>query len=209
LIIEESASLYQPDLHQTLLRSIIDRYLADYRGDDYPAPDFEVPRFLLNDVARYWRTLTVDYQAKRWNELGRPGKWGMRYLKLLGPRKWTYAGTVASLLTCDSRLSSPEATDFFVRQFSMPPLARLGQLHDRVDGDAREALKRILAISNEFVGVFSSREARQVANKIRSRAELSEAFGELEQSGQDLQSALEILFFDSFLEDKARRFLTF
>jgi predicted nucleotidyltransferase len=71
LILEESVSVYQPRLRKTLIQAILARYLADYEQ-----PKLGVPRFLLNDVLRYWRTLAVDYQAKRWEQVA--PDWGLR-----------------------------------------------------------------------------------------------------------------------------------
>ncbi|MDQ4143132.1 MAG: hypothetical protein M3198_05180 [Actinomycetota bacterium] len=95
LLLEESRSVYQPELHDRLLRAVLERYLADYGGK----PKAGAPRFLLNDVQRYWYTLAVDYQAKRWEDAS--SGWGLRYLKLLNSRKVAYAGTLVSLLRCD------------------------------------------------------------------------------------------------------------
>jgi hypothetical protein len=33
-----------------------------------------MPRFLLNDVVRFWRTMAVDYANKHRRELGRSGR---------------------------------------------------------------------------------------------------------------------------------------
>ena len=120
LLLEESESLLRQDLHDDLLRSIVGRYLSDSE-DAKPGP----PRFLVNDVIRYWRTLTVDYAAKRHEQLS--PEWGLRYLKLIISCKLTYAGTLVSLLSCGE--GRPASVEHLVEQFRMPALARLGQLH--------------------------------------------------------------------------------
>ena len=116
LILEESESVYQPALHERLRSAIVERYVSDYSGRDKHGP----PRFLLNDVMRYWRTIAVDYQAKRWqtDSVVDPSKgWGLRYLKLLVSRKLSYASALAVLLTC----GSPNA-DALSTEFAKPPL---------------------------------------------------------------------------------------
>jgi hypothetical protein len=60
LLPEESEALHNLPKHAKLVARLIDRYLLDYQTQ----PKRGVPRFLLNDVVRYWRTITVDYQAK-------------------------------------------------------------------------------------------------------------------------------------------------
>ena len=126
LILQESVSIYQPTEHERLLRAILERYLVDYLD-----PKAGIPRFLLNDLVRYWRTMAVDYQAKRWEEWGKQSvKWGLRYLKLRVSRKLTFAGTLASLLLTNQ--DNPATTDYLTNQFRMPPLARLAQLHTQL-----------------------------------------------------------------------------
>ena len=95
------------------MRSILKRYLVDYHNFENVSPLHKrgVARFLLNDVVRYWRTVAVDYQAKRWDELSPPAgafqeddglgleppKWGLRYIKLRSSRKLAFVGSLVSL----------------------------------------------------------------------------------------------------------------
>jgi hypothetical protein len=92
LLLEESVSLMNPTVRTQVLRAVLSRYLE--LGE---TSSKKVPRFLLNDVTRYWHTITVDYQAKA--RFG-PDESGLRYLKLIISRKVLYAGTLMSLLLC-------------------------------------------------------------------------------------------------------------
>jgi predicted nucleotidyltransferase len=202
LLLEESVSICRPDLHDQLLAAIIGRYLADYA-----TPKKGVPRFLLNDVIRYWRTISVDYQAKRWK---RPGdsKWGLRYLKLLISRKLGFAGTLASLLLCQ------EATvDYFIREFRKPPLERLAQLAPLLTEDsATEALREIFLIANTFAEALADTTKRDEVTVVTSvtSAPSSGEFSRLRGKGRRLQECLEIVFFESaLLAGPARRYLSF
>src|SRR5207247_550348 len=103
------------------LTRLVDRYLLDYQTKPKPG----VPRFLVNDVVRYWRTIAVDYQAKKWDELDE--NWGLRYLKLIVSRKLTFAGTLVSLFIPAITHKNVDR-EMLVRQFGMPPLARLAQV---------------------------------------------------------------------------------
>lgn len=140
LLFQESTSVFAPELHERLLAATLERYVIDYA-----TPKRGVARFLLNDLLRYWRTIAVDYQAKRWEAQG--PTWGLRYIKLKTSRKLAYAGTLASLLR--ARESS---VDYFIEQFRMPALARLAQLEPDLE-DARKAdLALVLTIADEVVG---------------------------------------------------------
>ena len=80
-IVQESVSLLDPTLHAQILSRTIRRYLALFEA----SPD-RPPRFLLNDMLRYWRQITIDYQAKAPTG-GQDPKAVLRYLKLSPPAR--------------------------------------------------------------------------------------------------------------------------
>lgn len=186
LLLEEASSIYQPHLYGSLVDAILGRYLSHYEE-----PKAGVPRFLLSDVLRYWHTVAVDYQAKQWERLGE--QWGLRFLKLILSRKLA-AGSLTSLLLCT------EATvDYLRDQFSMPPLARLAQLHQHLSEEESKDLREALIIAEEFAKRLANRDFRVEVNKVKSRADIEDslAFAESRQLGRRLQKCLERMFFDS------------
>ena len=200
LILQESKSIYQPELHRRLLGKIIDRYLADY-----PQPKAGVPRFLLNDILRYWRTLAVDYQAKRWGQL--TPEWGLRYLKLIISRKLAFVGTLTSLF-----LTEEATLDYFLEQFEMPPLARFAQLHRRLKGSSRDSLRHSLEIAEDFARELGEPDFRAEASKVQDRNEIRKVprFNAMYEKGRELQIELEKIFFDDeLLREPSRRYLSF
>jgi hypothetical protein len=187
-------------LRKTLIQAILARYLADYEQ-----PKLGVPRFLLDDVLRYWRTLAVDCQAKRWEQVA--PDWGLRYLKLIIWRKLTFAGTLATLL-CTEQASIP----YFTVQFEMPALARLAQLHQLLEPALRQHLATAILIAEEFTQAVSDEAFRNEARAIKRRADIRSGtrFGAMHQKGRALQTALAAIFFDSGkLRERSRKYLSF
>jgi predicted nucleotidyltransferase len=61
LLLLESRPIYREDVYRTLLERIIGFYYRDF--DDHT--DTFLPRFLVNDILRFWRTLTLNYEYHR------------------------------------------------------------------------------------------------------------------------------------------------
>lgn len=200
LILGEGVSLYQPEKHKTLVQTMLQRYLSNYKE---PKPG--VPRFLLNDVLRYWRTLAVDYQAKRWLDLEE--EWGLRYLKLLVTRKLAFASLLVPLLAC--KQATVEA---FMEDFGMPSLARIARLC-HLAAVFHDPIRTILIISEEFAKALADEGFRELAKKVSSdnRDDWPQAFKDLRNRASiDLQAALETIFFGTELFSRnSKRYLSF
>jgi predicted nucleotidyltransferase len=207
LLLEESVALHNLPKHAKLVERLIDRYLLDYQSRPKPG----VPRFLLNDVVRYWRTITVDYQAKKWDELDET--WGLRYLKLLISRKLTFAGTVVSLFI-PAIMQQVVSNDLLIKQFAMPPLARLAQILPFIQQESHvlAGVQQIFTIAEGFVGRLDDGMFRSEVKKVTSlkQSEKIPAFQEVKADADNLQSALETVFFDSkCLGALSRKYLSF
>lgn len=190
LLLEESRSLLQEGRHEDLRRAITNRYLLE----QVPRVG-TVPRFLLNDVVRYWRTVAVDYQAKRWQEV-HGEKWGSRLLKLRSSRKLTFAGTIASLFLPVLRGGESPA-DILTEQWAMPPLARLAQLEGILGDEGRRCLRRVLELADLFSGWLADNEVRMGAKEVDHlrEAEKGTPLHDAYDASHQLDEALVDLFF--------------
>jgi hypothetical protein len=200
LLVTESRSVFNQGRHGELVEGVLNRYLLDY-----DEPKAGPPRFMLNDVARYWRTIAVDYQAKVWEDPG--PKWAMRYLKLLFSRKLAYAGALVPLLTCT------EATVPALKvAFERPPLVRLAALVHLPEFDRQDELREVVLLAEWFAAQLRNGDFRDRAKAADSRAALlaDPVLSAARERAQDLQSHLEAIFFDSTsLGGSSRKYLSF
>ncbi len=192
LVLEESISLFDDKLHYHLIDRIIARYLVEYQ-----TPKTGVPRLLLNDVVRYWRTIAVDYQAKNWARPSDDG-WGLRYLKLRITRKICFAGMLATLfipalegVACDSTYLS--------KMIDIPALARMGKLYPYLNDDGKEALRSIIKTAGWFNGKLGDKVFRMQASAVNFHEKQIAADPDFKQAlalAAGLQDSLTTVFFE-------------
>jgi hypothetical protein len=213
LLLEESVPLNADASWTRLAEAVVARYLYEqHRESPF------VPRFLLNDVVRYWRTIAVDYQAKRWEEMAGK-KWGLRYAKLLTSRKLVFAGMVTTLFL--PVLSDQAVTVGLLRdQCRLPALARLAQLVPILGDEGRDSLRRLISHADRVVGWFADATFRTALEPIENprAAEDGSAMHQIRELGERIQDDLESLFFsdeplrstaDATFGSVSRRYLTF
>lgn len=121
LLLLESIAIGNPAACTRVRKQVLRRYLEDDRGLLYASSDARLPRFLLNDLTRYWRTITVDFVYKQRSD--KDSKWALRNAKLRMSRKLLYA---TGLMHCFFCQLDPEAED--ARRSLLPPSSEIAPL---------------------------------------------------------------------------------
>ena len=186
LFLLESVALVGEGAHAAARAAILGRYL------DAGVRDQRVPRFLLNDLIRYWRTICVDFEAKRFER--RDEGWGLRNAKLRTSRKLLFAGGLLPVLECHE-LRREEMLPSLERALAMPPTDRVAAAFLRYD--AVDAGARALRAYDAFVGLVGDPETRAHLHGLsREAAQDDPVFRRARGYGDQLESGLLALLFE-------------
>ncbi len=156
LLLLESVAATAPEVHERAVRRVLGAYL-DPTAD---GGDFRPPRFLLNDLVRYWRTIAVDFEAKHRAGDGADAKWVLRNAKLRLSRKLLFAGGLVPVLLCREQ-TTDEMADFLIAQLAAPPTDRLAAafLQTEASGGV-DAGARTLGAYDRWIGLLADPDAR-------------------------------------------------
>lgn len=216
LLLFESISIGNDHVRQQAIEDVLHRYCYDYHpAVRSPNTSFTVPRFLLNDLARYWRTVCVDFGAKQWRS-GRQD-WYLRYAKLITTRKILFAGSLMTVFLAASLpvRSGGDGYESLIQHFrkhsNMTPMARLLSSYDIAEARSQEALASVLRAYEDFAGLMLRRSSRTLlkSGNVADTADvrITQLRQQVEEIGAHVQSALEQIFFqDSSFEPLVRRY---
>jgi hypothetical protein len=196
LLLLESVAVVNESAHRHCWEQVLDGYLDD------SVKAYRPPRFLLNDVIRYWRTICVDYVGK---ERGRAGeKWALRNLKLRLSRKALFAGGLLPVLLCH-RYAVDDIRPFLIERLRQPSIDRLAWAF--LELDATDAGIRTIGAYDRFIGILGDPEARDELERMpRGEAADSMVFKEGKKLGADFHQGLLALLFETRLEPLVRQY---
>lgn len=198
LLLLESVPVVGTEAYRTAFEHVVDGYVAGH------AKDFRPPRFLLNDLIRYWRTICVDFAGKaRADE----HKWGLRHAKLRLNRKLLFAGGLIPVLLCHLHRRD-EQRGFLVDQLQAPPADRLARAF--LHYDAADAGVRTLDAYDRWIGMLDDPEIRaRLTAMTRTDAADDPLFREVRRLARSFDQGLVALLFETPLSPLARRFVVF
>jgi hypothetical protein len=198
LLMLESVPILGEDAYARCRARVLDRYLAEERGTRRP------PRFFLNDVIRYWRTIAVDFAGKQRDT---DEKWGLRNAKLRTSRKVLFAGGLVPLLRCHA-LPRDAVRPFLVDQLDRPATDRLADAF--LAAGLTDAGVRCLAAYDRWLALLGDAAVRdELAALDRNTARRSHTFMAVRRLAADLQNGLLALLFETPLAPAVREYAIF
>ncbi len=197
---------------ENVVKNILERYFEE---DVHFTPQGErkVPRFLLNDLTRYWRTICVDYAAKHQEQDG--AKWALRNAKIRFSRKLLYAAGLAFCLSCELNPPRRIQRDLFglhqdtsarpyiesaLKFAQTPPLEYLAAFIEAyVQNGAKRTriVENIFGAYNEWLILLNNKAARDSLEKLdHSVARNNQHFKKVRKISEKFASGLRELFFN-------------
>lgn len=144
LFMLESKPLYNERVYNQLIEETVSKYFVDYKDHQ----DEFYPLFLMNDILRYWYTLTLNYEYRRDNK-DSANKRNWKRLKL----KYARLITCFSMLAC---LYHKNVTPNYIAEcIKMTPIERMERLaleNQKISGVVEE-------IKNEYEWFLDLRQS--------------------------------------------------
>jgi hypothetical protein len=208
LLLESRSPVPEDTVRERVLRVVLKRYMDDDFGYAMrPSAAARVPRFLLNDIVRYWRTMTVDFAAKRKARAGEG--WLVRNFKLRLSRKLIFAAGLSASFSCAlrppaalARVENETEGDFaalmteHVLSFAdRTPLSSLAWL--ALEFDAKpEVARGIFDAYDAFLAILQDGERRKRLEGLTpDTMKADPLFRETREIGDRFQDGLTSLFF--------------
>ena len=115
LFLLEGKCLYNDELFNYFRRKLIEEYIKP------TVSDYQLSRFFLNDIIRFYRTITTDFEHK----VSEKGKsWGVRNIKLTFSRKLLYFGGVITVAETAQKTREVKIKET-IKLLNMSPLERI------------------------------------------------------------------------------------
>jgi predicted nucleotidyltransferase len=213
LLLLESQPIGRAEAWDRVLNNVLRRYLTEDRGLWQRAKDRGVPLFLLNDIARFWRIMVVDFAYKQ-RTRGNRG-YALRSIKLGLSRKLIYASGLLACFSCHfdfpeehwgtlSTSGNPQLLIEHLRAtFRKTPLEILATMLIRYDS-LLEPVKRLFDAYDRFIGfmaeespVFDAKSAREHLEELDvASLETDSVYGEAREIRRVFGKALTEVFLD-------------
>jgi hypothetical protein len=207
LLLLESIAVGDAEAYNRVRRQILNRYIRDDRGLLFGSGRVKVPRFLLNDLTRYWRTVTVDFVYKQRADAGR--KWALRNAKLRMSRKLVFTSGLLRCFFCQLDPAATQARETLIREndpaellsylereLIKTPLDLLAQAASR-EAVPTGTARKLFDSYDSFLGVLDDQRRHNLEHLNHVDMATSPVWQEIRNMSHQFQSGLNELFYGS------------
>jgi predicted nucleotidyltransferase len=204
LLLLESEAVGRPEAYGRVVTKVLNRYILEDRGFIHKSGRYHVPRFLLNDFARYWWTMAVDFAYKKRTRFAKGA--GIRNIKLRMSRKMTYVSglltcfgchlKIGDLVACPEKSVEPECIDCLRHRLGRTPLEILAETLLQFD-HLKDTARKLLTAYDSFLGILAdSAKRKHLEELFEEEYESDIVFQEARRLSHDFRDGLLELFFD-------------
>ncbi len=191
LLLLEGYCLYGKDHFASVTRKIVESYFQDYPNHQ----DNFHPRFLLNDICRFWKTLLLNYENKRRFKDGdhegaeefRKVKQKVRNFKLKYSRMTTCFATIAALASTER----PIDAECVIELTKLTPYERLESVPKAIP----RASDVVTAILDSYAWFLDQTglSTEELHEKFSDEQKRTDMFGKAKEYGDRMFELLEIV----------------
>ncbi|HEV7591406.1 MAG TPA: DUF294 nucleotidyltransferase-like domain-containing protein [Longimicrobium sp.] len=203
LLLLESIPIGDAPAYTGVVRNVLRRYIEEDLLGPGDSP-YRVPRFLQNDVARYWRTMTVDFAHKR---RLRGSGWALRTAKLRMSRKLIYAAGLLSCFSCETefvaqargsgRADTPLVVGHLEALVRKTPLDIVARFVLQYFGELSGCARDLFGAYDAFLSMLNDARREHLDGLSADVAGEDPVYEEARAMGQRFQDALTRMFFES------------
>jgi predicted nucleotidyltransferase len=205
LLLESRAIGKRSEAYDRVIRGAVNRYLEENLTGN--SKNYRVPRFLLNDIVRFWRTMAVDFASKQRDRAGEG--WGLRNAKLRMSRKLIFA---SGLLVCFSSTLDQDLQGQISTDKNDIKLTLVNHIRDHVQSTPLQILansmdryeipnsiaKELFDSYAEFLKVLDDEYSRKALDALRSENSRTDpTFQRIRKIGDSFEHALDHIFFEN------------
>lgn len=210
LLLESTTIGKNTQANERIIKGVINRYLEEDNHLLVAGPTrYRVPRFLLNDIVRFWRTMAVDFASKQRDRAGEG--WGLRNAKLRMSRKLIFA---SGLLVCFGCYLNPELQKKISseKEKSDIRLDLVNYIRDRIKLTPLEILAndieqysveknigdKLFGAYAQFLQILDDKKSRDELESLRAANSREDStFNRLREISHAFEQALDSLFFEN------------
>lgn len=189
--------------YDRIISGIIQQYIDNDSGFIAGRKNDGVPRYLLNDIVRFWRTMCVDFAYKQREQRGR--KWALRNIKLRMARRLIFIkGMLLCFKSYQSKLDTDHIKEELIKNVALIPLEFILSVLLEL-GIREDVVIELLDSYNRYLEMLNDEKFRNHLEKIEMKnAYGDDKFEEARENSHKFQYSLTKIFFEE--NSKLREF---